>query len=776
MHGQENKLSLDYGKGSGDTKSWLITEMYFNDEVLGKAESIFSLGNGYMGVRSATEERYSKETRGHFIAGTFNKFSGDKEVTELPNAADMIEMELLLNNQHFQLTQGDIIFYQRTLNLKDAELVREIIWRSQSGEKYKIIFTRFVSLENLHIVGQKISITPLSGNLELKLDSGIDGQMTNTGTQHFKEGTMRLYNSNIMKFEAETTDSDVKFAHFSRHRFMLENEVLEPKSTIFMERRKIFATYEIPSIQKNQTLTIEKISGVYTSRDKNWKSSGSALADFSETGDYNTLFTAHKLAWENNVWKKYPIQIEGDDFDQLAVRFALYHLTIMTPAHDNRMNIGAKGLSGEGYKGHTFWDTEIFILPFFIASNPKVARQLLEYRSLSLPGAIQKAKENKYEGAMFPWESAWLEDGEVTPVWGAADIITGESTKIWSGFIEQHITADIAFAVWQYYQFTDDEKFMKEHGYELIFTTAIFWQSRLEKKDEYYEITDVVGPDEYKEHVNNNAFTNYMAHWNLKKAIYYYEKLKQENAELYKMLDDKWNIDYYYPFWKEKAKTLLLPKPNKKLIIPQDDSYLSKKNIDLSRYKEEEQVGSLFLDYSLEQVNEMQVTKQADVMILLYLLENEFSPEVKQANWDYYEPKTLHDSSLSYAIHSILASDLNMPRLAYKMFERASRIDLGQNMKSSNAGIHAASMGGIWQAVINGFGGVRMLDGRLYLNPHLPEKWTKLEFPIFWKSVQLIISITQTVVKITNKSNQDVHLVFDGDNIIIPGNTIFHSK
>lgn len=768
---KKDNQALKYDKGTGVFKNWLITETHFNPEALGKVEAVFSLGNGYMGLRSATEERYPNEVRGNFVAGTFNKFLGDKEVTELPNAADMTEMTFTLNGTTFQLTTGEVLYFERTLNLKNAELSRHIHWRSPYGEEYKLTFSRFVSLDNKHIIAQKVTITPLSGDLTLKLNSSINGQMTNTGTQHFKEGVMRLYNQKIMKLEAHTNESNIDFTHFARHEFTLENNVFTPKNTIFMDRRQIFMTFEPETIKKNETITIEKISGVYTSRDKDWQNADTALATFSSTANYDTLFDAHHKAWKSNVWEQYPIQIEGVDFDQLAIRFAVYHLTCMTPAHDNRMNIGAKGLSGEGYKGHAFWDTEIFVLPFFTTSNPKVARQLLEYRSLSIPGAVRKAKENNYEGAMFPWESAWLEDGEVTPVWGAADIITGEPTKIWSGFIEQHITADIAFAVWQYYQFTDDKDFMEKHGYELIFATAVFWQSRLEEKGGRYEITGVVGPDEYKEHVDNNAFTNYMAHWNLEKAIHYYNLLQQENPALLEALSAKWDLKNNYQKWQEKSTKLYLPQPNSELVIPQDDTYLTKKIIDLTPYKEASQVGALFLEYNLDQVNDMQITKQADVMILFYLLENEFPPEVKQANWDYYEPKTLHDSSLSRATHSILASDLGDKELAYSMFEKASRIDLGQNMKSSDAGIHSASIGGIWQVVVNGFGGVRMLDGKLYLHPQLPEKWTELKFPIYWKDSRLLVHVTKNTIEISNSSNKDAHLTLHGNEITIPANS-----
>ncbi|MCU9613168.1 glycoside hydrolase family 65 protein [Caldibacillus lycopersici] len=762
---------LNYEIGKKEEKNWLITETTFLPEYLGKTEAIFTLGNGYMGQRAASEEKYPNEKRGLFVSGTFNKFPGDQEVSELPNAADMLEVDIFLNGKRFQLTDGKILSYEKTLHLKNAELIRLVEWESPDGNRYQLEFRRFVSLANKHLLAQRITITPLTNSAVINIRSGINGQVTNSGTQHFKEGEKRLYHQHTLKMEQETTTSHIEFVHYCRHQFLQHNEVIQPENIIFMERRRIFMEYKHIEVLKNESITLEKISGVYTSRDiengEAWKEE--TLEAFEQAGDYQTLFTEHKNAWEVEVWEKFPIVIEGNDFHQLAIRFAIYHLIGMTPAHDNRMSIGAKGLSGEGYKGHAFWDNEIFIVPFFILSQPEVARKLLEYRWLTLDGAIKKAKENNYDGAMFPWESAWLDEGEVTPVYGAADIVTGESTIIWSGFIEQHISADIAYATWQYYQYTGDDDFMNRYGYELIFSTAIFWQSRLEwnEQKQRYEINDVVGPDEYKEHVNNNAFTNHMANWNIQKAIEYYDRLVKNNPAVLQPLEEKWNLAHYRKLWEEKSAKLYLPQPNEQGIIPQDDTYLQKEIIDLTEYKNAEEVGTLFLKYNLEQVNDMQITKQADVLILLYLLEDLYSNDIKRANWDYYEPKTLHDSSLSRSTHCILAADLGEKEIAYQMFEEAIRIDLGPALKSSDAGIHAASLGGIWQSIVFGFGGVRMVDGSLRIRPNIPESWEKLSFKIFWKGSELSIVATQKDVKIRNESNKAVSLFVTENEVVI---------
>ncbi|MGX1900071.1 putative glycosyl hydrolase [Thermolongibacillus altinsuensis] len=762
---------LRYDLGTGEYKNWIVSEVEFNPHHLGKCESIMALGNGYMGLRSSTEESYLGQVRNLFIAGTFNQFD-EYEVTELPNAADVVELDIWINGEKFSLEKGKIIHYRRDLNVKTAELIRHVIWENRRGEQFEFLFRRFVSLKNLHLIGMKMEVTALNSDAEIKIGSGINGQMTNTGVQHFHEGEKRIFDKKYLQLLQKTTESKIDFVFNTTHRYAIDGEEIEKDPRMVMGRRKVFieTTFQL---QKGQKLTFEKISNVYTSRDKEYDHENYSLEQLREDSlnnlkeeakkGYDQLFAENVSEWAKR-WKEMEITIESEnDFDQLAIRFAHYHLIIMTPAHDNRFGVAAKGLTGEGYKGHSFWDTEIFILPFFTYTFPKVARSLLEYRYNTIEGARRKARANGYEGAMYPWESAFTGD-EVTPEWGAVDIVTGKATKIWCGFIEQHITSDIAYAVWQYYQVTGDQDFMDRYGYEMLFDTATFWASRLEWNEEKqeYHINDVIGPDEYKEHVNNNAFTNYMAHWNIQTAIRYYEELKQHRPEILEKLNEKLNLDDAYKKWTEKVDKIYLPQPREEdLVIPQDDTYLTKQIIDLTKYKNQTQVGTIFEDYNMEQVNNIQVSKQADVMVLFYLLENKFSQEVKRANWNYYEPKTLHDSSLSLSTHCILASDMDDRELAYELFERAARIDLGPNMKSSDHGMHTASIGGIWQSVVCGFGGVRMLDGKLRINPKLPKQWKKLVFPIYWRGDRLEVTVTHETLHVKKVTNENEKVVFE---------------
>lgn len=764
---------MDTGMKYFEDNPWMIAEEVFNPDWLGKVEAAMCLGNGYMGIRSATEEAYVGEKRDTFVAGTFNKFD-DNEVTELPNVPDLLAMELRFNQKRLDLTKGQVSEYQRNLHLKTGELVRSFIWEYQEI-KAKLTFKRFVSFDNKHLLGQTVEIQNMGAPVAVELVSGIDGQLTNSGSQHFTEGDKALAEGKYLQMMPYTSQSHIFFVLSTVHNIYKATDIYEEtKKRIEMGRRKIYNRYWL-DMDSNETVTIEKLSSIHTSVDK--ETAGQTLEEVKnlaieelktarESG-YQKLFTASAQAWDTQVWSVLPITVASKNFkDQVAINFAKYHLHVMTPAHDERMNIAAKGMSGEGYKGHTFWDTEIFMLPYFTFTHPAIAKSLVTYRYLGLEGAHKKAEQNGFEGAQFPWEAAWPDDGETTPVWGAADIITGKPTKIWSGFIEQHITSDVAFGMKQFLDVTGDEQFAQEKGYEVILDTAKFWASRLEWQadKERYEILEVVGPDEYKEHVDNNAFTNYTAHWNITLAMKLYDKLEASEPVIFDRLNKKLDLERVYQEWQEKITKMYLPQPNTEGVIPQDDTYLSKEIIDLTTYKNHPQVGTLFHEYNLEQVNDMQVSKQADVLLLLFLLEDLFPHEEKLINWNYYEPKTLHDSSLSLSTHAILAADLGKLELSYGLFNKAMNIDMGENMLSSNEGIHAASLGGIWQMTVFGYGGVRCLDGKLRIEPHLPEAWDKLSFGIVWRGNPLTIEVTKEGFTVTNGGTQAVAFEAFGTN------------
>lgn len=756
---------LKYDKGTGDEANWLVTEKVFDERFLGKCEAVFCQGNGYLGVRHALEEAYASETRDMFVTGTFNQFH-EGEVTELPNFPDVTGMELYVNDKPFCLQKGRIRSYDRTLNLKTGEVVREAEWEDPEGNVLYFRFFRTVSMAREHALGARVEITPLNRDVEIKLVSGINGTVSNSGAQHFCEGDKRLYDYRYLEMVSETTGSQVTAGLYTTHRFQKEGQEIEPKLLPIIARREIKISARI-FVEKGQKLTVEKLSCVYTSRDRKYAEETdreAVLADIRKSGletvkelyrtGYARLWEESRQAWAE-IWRREDVRIDSSDaFDQLAVRFAVYHLNIMVKRDDNRVGIGAKALTGEGYKGHSFWDTEVFILPYYLLTEPGTARTLLEYRYHNLQGAREKAREYGYEGAMYPWEAAWITDGEVTPIWGPADVVTGKPIQYLTGMIEQHISADIAFAIWQYYTATGDEDFMERYGYEMILDTGKFWASRIEWKEEKgrYEITDVIGPDEYKEHVDNNAYTNYLADYNMKLAQEAIDRLRREKPEVYARLDSRLGLALLETRLKERRPRLYLPRPEGDGgIIPQFEGYFDLKYLDLTKYKEASEVLTIYNDLNPEQINACQVSKQGDLVVLFYLLEDLFDEDVRRRNYRYYEERTLHDSSLSKCTHGVVANDLGLSEEAYRFYGGAARVDLGQEMRSSDAGIHSAAMGGIWQVAVLGFGGVRVAEGRLRIHPSLPESWNLLEFRIVWKGSPLYVKASKESLEIRNE-------------------------
>jgi len=745
-------INMLFGVDTKKDNDWWIGSNTPNTNNLSKFESLLFQGNGYLGIRGTFEEHYLNEKRDMFILGTFDKFQD--EPTELPNLPDIVNLEIKINGKIFNLDQGEVTNYQRGLNLKNGEVTRSFDWKF-GKEQFKFEFRRFVSMANLHLFVSKVTVTPLNNNVRIQIKSGIDGQMTNSGTQHLVEGSKRLFRARFVQMQTQTQDSKVKFALTEYHRLFLDKVELSLNPHLELNRRQAFANYSI-GVEKNQTLTFVKYANVYSSTDKDLRYGvgRDSIHELEHLGrtSYASLLAESSRVWEEQFWQKSLVEIKShNNKPQIAVNYARYQLISNTP-HDFGMNIGAKGMTGEGYKGHAFWDTEMFMMPFFTFNLPQYAHNLMEYRYLGLIGAVKKAHQNGYQGAQYPWEAAMPIDAESSPLWGGADIITGEPMKILSGESELHVTSDVAFGVSQYLGATDDQKFAKRMGDEIILQCAKFWASRVEWSTRLnrYQITDVIGPDEYKEHANNNAFTNYMAHWCMEKGANIIADLRQNDMATYTSLDKKLPLATLFRDLIEKASMMYLPQPDAEKIIPQDDNYLSYKTINVQKYKESDNTSEIFKDFNLKQLDKIQVTKQADVLLLLKLFEDKFSTSVIKKNWFFYEPRTTHDSSLSYSTHAILANDLGLYDQAFSYFEHACQIDLGTNMQSSVKGIHLGSMGGIYNTVIEGFGGVRIIEDNLSIQPQLPKTWETLKYSLIWQGVKIKVLVTQDYFSIVS--------------------------
>ncbi|WP_285769360.1 glycosyl hydrolase family 65 protein [Peribacillus sp. SI8-4] len=732
-----------------------LDENRFDLRYINKFASLMTVGNGYFGLRASHEENYVGQTRGMYVAGIYNKATAN-EPSDLVNLPDMVGMNIELDGEYFSLITGEILSYQRQLNLENGELRRDIVWKNGAGSRFRLTFQRLAAKNDLHVLATKLTVTSLDKPAQMKIVTGIDAQQTNYGRQHLIEEKVRVAEGDLLQGIYKTTESGQTIALAACCTCSANGGIAHTA-----KNRQLLSAikHDLPA---DAPFVLEKIGVIYTSLDGDLReqspeeASEAALRSFSAAG-YDALLHESAAEWAQ-FWKEKRIKVSSTrDFDQLALDFSVYQLEVMTPAHDERFSVGAKGLTGEGYKGHVFWDTEIFIIPFHLFTEPEKARKLLRYRYLKLKQALGKAASNGYEGALFPWESAFTGEEE-TPEFAAINIKTGKRQKVASALAEHHIVADIAYTVVKYYQNTLDDTFMKKEGLELLKETSRFWISRAEEEQGQLVIKDVIGPDEYTEHVDNNAFTNYMAWYNVKQALFFMDKYGDDDGQLK-------NRGH------EFLKRLYLPKANDDKIIPQDDTFLSKPEIDLSRYKLAQGSQGILMDYSRQEVNEMQILKQADVVMLLYLLPDLFPRDILSKNLDYYEEHTIHDSSLSKAIHAIVAARAGDIDKSYQFFQESCLIDLGPNPHSSDEGLHAASLGAIWMAAMFGFANVSIKNQRLNLDPRLPSEWSELTFPLIFQGTRLHIAITHEQAVITKVAGDDLYIELKG-NVFLVSNIV----
>lgn len=707
----------------------------FDEEMLNKEAALMTTGNGYLGVRGVHEEKYRNQDRGFFVRGIFDRTVGT-EAAELVNLPDITELELRINGELFSLNSPQVTDYQRFLDLSTGELIRSLKWQTEQGDWFKIINKRIVSQKNKEQIAFQLIVEPLDNDCEISVKTGIDGQVSNGGNQHLIERDIRVYDERVLVAEYETIESHLTLGLAMR---------LNKRGIISAKNRKVQTSIQ-ETCQKNAPFIFEKVVYIYSSLENDYPQEAVKKAAQREI-PYEQIAKTAKASWAD-FWSEHRVVIDSQNtFDQLALDFCCYHLQIMTP-DDPQFSVAAKGLTGEGYKGHVFWDTEIFILPFFLHNEPAIAKNLLKYRYFRLAGAKEKARQNNYQGALFPWESA-LTGYEETPKYAAINIRTGKRQIISSAVAEHHIVADIAYAVMDLYQTTTDQEFMDQYGKTLLKETALFWISRGVEVNGRIEIHDVIGPDEYTEHIDNNAYTNYLAAYNVRAALDQQvgdEKLQQQFAHF---------LDKLY-----------LPNINEDGLIPQDDTFLSKPVIDLSKYKEQAGNQLILTDYSRQEVIDQQILKQADLVMLFYLQPHLFNFETIKKNLYYYEDRTIHDSSLSKAIHAIVAARINEAEWAYEMFQAACRIDLNDRPHTSDEGIHGAALGAVWLAAIFGFAGITKGE-ILEINPQLPKAWKKIKFHFYWKEETITIHMTQDAILLTKNSKAKLPIMIEGQEYLL---------
>ncbi len=708
---------------------WVLTETQFEPDRLHPRETVFTIGNGYLGTRGSFEEGYPQALAATLINGVYD----DTPVvyTELANCPDWLPLVVIVAGDRFRLDQGEVIHYQRQLNLQHGILSRSVRWQSPSGHLVDLHFERFASLADPHVLGVRCQITLVNGDAPIEVQASLNGYPENQGFNHWALLDQGKTNDGIW-LHLRTRNSRIELGMAAG--VTLTGAVAAPQVTSAPGYPTLTTTFLAIA---GQPVTVEKIITVYTSKDTA-NPAQAAPQKLAELPDYETLRDAHQQAWET-IWHTSDIVVEGDTTAQLAIRYNLFQLLIAAPPQDQAVSIPAKTLSGFGYRGHIFWDTEIFILPFFTFTQPAIARNLLTYRYHTLPGARRKAAHGGYTGAMFAWESADTGD-EVTPRWSMPHDPYAEDVRIWCRDREIHISADIAYAVWHYWQATGDDAWMRDYGAEIILDTALFWGKRVElnAKNERYEIHHVIGADEYHELVNNNAFTNCMVQWHLTKALCVHDWLHQTFPDKIAELEQKLQFTpKQQSRWQDIITNLWLPYDATTHLIEQCDGFFRLKDLNLADY--EPRTRSIQAVLGIEATNQQQVLKQPDVLMLLYLLRQSqdfpYSPATVQANWDYYAPRTdiTYGSSLGPAIHAILAADLGYSAEAYTRFMQAALVDLEDVRGNAWEGIHGASAGGVWQAVVWGFGGIQLTTAGPVAQTHLPPGWKRLHFKLYWR-------------------------------------------
>ena len=705
-----------------DSKGWEIIETSFNPGELHHKETVFTLGNGYLGVRGSFEEGYTQEHSGTIINGVYDDVA--IAATEIVNCPNWLPLTIKIAGETFGMDKGEILEYKRTLDMRLGILSRDIRWKSPSGYTLEFHFERFVSLASQHFLAIRCEITSLDYAGEVEVTAAFEAKPHTLGIEHWqtiKEGGT----DKIIWLHSKTLHSEIELGMAAK--LVIENET-NNFAREFECKPSVTKDFQI---QPGETVSVEKMVTVYTSRETSTPAE-IALIDLVEAPSYSTLLATHIAAWER-VWLDSDVIIEGDEKAQLSVRYNIFQILAATPRHDDKVSIPPKTLSGFEYRGHIFWDTEIFILPLLTFTQPILARNLLNYRYHTLPGARRKAENLGYKGAMFAWESATTGD-EVTPQWVPDP--NGKLVRIWCGDLEVHINADIAYASWNYWQHTGDNQWMRDYGAEMILDTAAFWESRVTWNEQRlsYDILNVIGPDENHEQVDNNAFTNVMVRWHLNTVGALWEWLSANYPEKATQLAVKLDIN---PQRLENfafiAKNIYLNHDLKTGLIEQFDGFYDLEYVNFDDYEPRNKSMQGIL--GVEETQARQILKQPDVLMMFYLMRDRFDLKTVVANWDYYTPRTDHvyGSSLGPAINAIIACDLNNPSVAYTHFMRAALVDLDNVRGNATQGIHAASAGGVWQAVVFGFAGIRVTENGITAHPNLPSHWKRLKFRLKWR-------------------------------------------
>jgi alpha,alpha-trehalose phosphorylase len=732
---------------------WCIRETGFDTATHFLRETLFALGNGYIGLRGTGEEGYTGPA-GSSLDGTYLNGFYESEPIVYPEAAHALAktnqfmlnvpnakgIALFIDGEHFDPLAGTLGRYERSLDFRTGVLHRSLEWTSPSGKRIALRSRRVVAFTNKHLFAIEFEVTPLNFSGQMALRSLVDGAVKNqeAGDDPRVGSAVSGPALQTMSMEQDGSLSAlVQRTHNSGFLLVsaIDSSIEGVAPAAWREGQQLGQVFDCAAVE-GQPVRLTKYGSYYSSRDypegELLERARATLAEAKAAG-FEALCAA-QAAYLADFWASADVEIAGDDALQQGIRFNQYHL-LQSVGRDGRTNIAAKGVTGEGYEGHYFWDTEIYIFPFFLYSKPEIARKLLEYRYAGLEQARERARQMSHPvGALYPWRT--IAGGECSAYFPA-------------GTAQYHINADIAYSIKSYYEATADLGYMAQAGLEIVLETARIWLGigSYDRQGRFC-INEVTGPDEYTALVNNNYYTNAMARMHLHFAADMVDTIREERPADFARIAGLVRLDAgEVDAWRDAAARMHLPYDAALGIHEQDDSFLSKKVWDFANTPKENY--PLLLNYHPMVIYRHQVCKQADVVLALLLLSNEFTLHDKRRDFDYYEAVTTHDSSLSSCIFSIIASEVGYHDKAYDYFMETARLDLDDTHGNTHYGVHTAAMAGTWMGVAYGFAGMRVSHGELRFAPTLPKQWQHYRFQVQLRGALLRVRVARDGVEYT---------------------------
>ncbi|RXR35509.1 glycoside hydrolase family 65 protein [Flavobacterium piscinae] len=750
--------------------NWSIIEEGFEQDLVKSSESLFSIGNGAMGQRANFEEYYSGKTfQGSYIAGIYYpdktkvgwwKNGYPEYFAKVLNAPNWIGINIEVNGENLDLAKCKAVKnFRRELNMKEGWYHRSFIATLQNGTDIEVQVRRFLSLDldEVGVINYQVTALNQGAKIVFKpyLDAGVHNEDANWEEKFWEPISVRN-NSN----EAFVTARTFK-THFTATTFMHNSILMDGKnvnaspSDILSSHDKIEFSYEV-SLAKNQSATIQKMGGYTVSMNhENTEEASKKVISTAVSIGYDELLANQIEAWAK-IWEMSDITIDGDVKAQQGIRFNIFQLNQTYLGKDSRLNIGPKGFTGEKYGGSTYWDTEAYCIPFYMATkDQQVARNLLTYRYNQLDKAIENAGKLGFKNGAALYPMVTMNGEECHNEW--------EIT-----FEEIHRNGAIAFAIYNYYRFTGDYSYIPEKGLEVLIGIARFWHQRATYSTyrNQYVILGVTGPNEYENNVNNNFYTNYIAKWCIDYTVEQINKIEKEYSSDYTRILNKVKLSTTeINHWKEVADNMYFPYSEEHGVYLQQDGFLDKELVKVHDLDKSQR--PINQKWSWDRILRSPYIKQADTLQGFYFFEDHFSKEQLEKHFDFYEPFTVHESSLSPCVHSIQAAVLGRMEQAYTFYLRTSRLDLDDYNKEVHEGLHITSMAGTWMSIVEGFGGMRVKNNTLHFEPKIPAQWKGYSFKINFRNQILKVSVHANETKFSLEGEKPITVFVNGKEVLV---------